>query len=212
MSNTKPLNNDTINNFLTLNDFNNHMFGLGVNLNRFMTMCPDGIERFSKEYYSEKHKMLIIHDFEKYAENNQSYPKIMFSSQTKQLQNEISIYDCRGGNAFIGLSINKYFKYRVNLNQINSVELFDLLKVILKDPDLIYFPDEKPHWEYILAGMFTPIKIYPPDLKDFDIMEYLLNNLPRAVSTIQPLQTKDNYSNFTALKSDGNIIKVIFKK
>lgn len=208
------LDNDNIKDFLTINGFNSdYKMGLGIDFTRFMTMCPDGIERFSKKYYSEKHQVLIIHDFEKYAENYHSYPQMMFSSQTKQLQNEISIYS--HNSSFIDLSMNKRFKYKLNLNQINSVELFELLKVILADQNLKYFQDNKPHWEYLLAGMLTPIKIYPPiypQVKDFDIMEYLLNNMPRDVSTIQPVQTRDNYSNFTALKSNGDIIKVIFKK
>lgn len=210
---TKVLNKDNIKDFLTINGFNSdYKMGLGIEFTRFMTMCPDGIERFSKKYYSEKYQMLIIHDFEKHVENHHSYPQMMFSSQNTQLQNEISIYSYH--NSFI-LSMNKSFKCRLNLNQINSVELFELLKIILGDQNLQYFQDDKPHWEYSLAGIFNPIKIYPPiypQVKDFDIMEYLLNNMPGDVSTIQPVQMKDNYSNFTALKSNGDIIKVIFKK
>ena len=74
------------------------------------------------------------------------------------------------------------------------------------------------HWRYTLKDFLNCmnpndfINIDLPTDMDCDLNEYLLKNPPNTVKHIQPLQNRDNLTNFTALNEDGSTINIKFIK
>lgn len=129
------------------------------------------------------------------------------------LRNELLISTINNLNSKIGMDS---CDFKINLSRITSKKLYSFFKEILDLKDFKNLNKKNSHWKYTLKDFLNCvnpndyINIDLPIDMDCDFNEYLLKNLPDTVKYIQPLQNKNNLTDFTALNEDGSIIKLKF--
>lgn len=156
----------------------------------------------------------IRHVFEKETQD-----PMVIAGMSPRLKNELMIGSISSFNNRLPTEDFDFnFDFKINLSRITSKKLYTFFKEILDLKDFKNLNKKNSHWRYTLKDFLNCmnpndfINIDLPTDMDCDLNEYLLKNLPDTVKYIQPLQNKNNLTNFTALNEDGSIINLRFIK
>ena len=154
----------------------------------------------------------IRHVFEK-----ETQEPMVIAGMSPRLKNELMVGSISSFNNRLPTE-DFNFDFKINLSRITSKKLYTFFKEILDLKDFKNLNKKNSHWRYTLKDFLNCmnpndfINIDLPTDMDCDLNEYLLKNLPNTVKHIQPLQNRDNLTNFTALNEDGSTINIKFIK
>ena len=156
----------------------------------------------------------IRHVFEK-----ETQEPMVIAGMSPRLKNELMVGSISSFNNRLPTEDFDFnFDFKINLSRITSKKLYTFFKEILDLKDFKNLNKKNSHWRYTLKDFINCmdpndyINIDLPIDMDCDFNEYLLKNLPDTVKYIQPLQSKNNLTNFTALNEDGSTINIKFIK